>query len=362
MNKFVCRLNLDDAEIVKGAKDVNLYGKDQYSYTLWDNDLRHLYKIRHFFQKEAIDMYWISLMVFYADRKVSRINQPDAWTRNIEVFMPVLCIEKWQQNKKLLEQGLDFLTGDYWTFHFRCRNLNDKEMKVQYGMKRRKYVYELFKYIKSKYPLIELPLHYDFKDIAAIQTLGIFVEMWHTHITRKKLISKDISPSLRYNTSYASRFVNIKIDKDYSNFDFSQAIHGTKEEIKLRSENAINLINDNKAIIVSAYDNKTNKKVAATIISYDKKCAYYLHCYREKDSIRGVVPLMILKAIDYAFDELKIQIFDFEGAVIQGIDKFLSTFNVEIVPYGYLYYAKDKEEYKDLVFSTIDIEGRIENE
>ncbi len=246
---------------------------------------------------------------------------------------------------------------EYRVYPYASPVINEKD-----NMKRRKYVYELFKYIKSKYPLIELPLHYDFKDIAAIQTLGIFVEMWHTHITRKKLISKDISPSLRYNTSYASRFVNIKIDKDYSNFDFSQAIHGTKEEIKLRSENAINLINDNKAIIVSAYDNKTNKKVAATIISYDKKCAYYLHCYREKDSIRGVVPLMILKAIDYAFDELKIQIFDFEGAVIQGIDKFLSTFNVEIVPYGYLYYAKDKEEYKDLVFSTIDIEGRIENE
>lgn len=230
------------------------------------------------------------------------------------------------------------------------------------NMKRRQLVYELFKYIKNKYPLIELPLHYNFKDIAAVQSLGMFVDMWHTHITRKKLTLNDIPSGLRYSVSYANRYVNIVYDKDYEQFNFEKAIHGKEEEIALRKKNVINLIDNNKAIIFSAYDKITNKKVASTVISFDNSCAYYLHCYREKDSVRGVVPLMIIKAIEYAFDVLKVDVFDFEGAVIQSIDKFLSTFNVEIVPYGYLYFAKDDDEFHELIQSTLNIEGRIEYE
>ena len=71
---------------------------------------------------------------------------------------------------------------------------------------------------------------------------------------------------------------------------------------------------------------------------------------------------MIIKAIEYAFDVLKVDTFDFEGAVIQSIDKFLSTFNVEIVPYGYLYFAKDDDEFHELIQSTLNIEGRMEYE
>lgn len=245
----------------------------------------------------------------------------------------------------------------YRVYPYASPIINEKD-----NMKRRKYVYELFKYIKEKYSLIELPLHYDFKDIAAVQSLGIFVDMWHTHLTRKKLTKEDIPSSLRYNTSYASRYVYIENSRDYNDFDFSKAIHGSKNEINIRKRNAVNLIKNDRAIIFSAYDNKTNKKVASTIIAYDEKCAYYLHCYREKDSVRGVVPLMLLKAIEYSFDKLNVQVFDFEGAVVQSIDKFLSTFNVEIAPYGYLYFAKDSKEYLELLESTINIEGRIDNE
>lgn len=230
------------------------------------------------------------------------------------------------------------------------------------NLKRRKYVYEVFKYIKSKYPLIELPLHFEFKDYAAVQSLGMFIDMWHTHITYKKLESDDLTTKLRYNTSYANKRVKIKVDQNYEEFDFYQAIHGDEKEIELRKRNVINLIKNNKAIIFSAYEKETNEKIASTVISYDSKCAYYLHCYRKKESIRGVVSLMLLKAIEYSFDELKVCCFDFEGAVLQNIDKFLSTFNVDIIPYGYLYFAKDELEYMELIKSTIYIEGRLENE
>lgn len=124
---YNCQLNDDDAFQVAGAEQVPLYNKEKYSYTLWTKNKGHLNKIPRFFMPEAIDLFYISLMVFYADRKVLRSAQPDAWTRSIEVYMPVLCLEKWNANKQLLENMLNFLTGDLWQFQFRERQLNAYE-------------------------------------------------------------------------------------------------------------------------------------------------------------------------------------------------------------------------------------------
>lgn len=124
---FNCRLNDGDTFHVAGADLVPLHTKEKYSYTLWSRKKGHLNMIPQFFMYEAIDLFYISLMVFYADRKVLRRKQPDAWTRSIEVYMPVLCVEKWNANKQLLENTLDFLTGDYWYFKFRERTLNEDE-------------------------------------------------------------------------------------------------------------------------------------------------------------------------------------------------------------------------------------------
>ena len=44
------------------------------------------------------------------------------------VYMPVLCLDKWNANKDLIEKTLSFLTGDYWKFVFRERSLNDYEV------------------------------------------------------------------------------------------------------------------------------------------------------------------------------------------------------------------------------------------
>ena len=124
---FNCQLNEEDAFLVAGSEIVPLYTKEKYAYTLWTRRKGHLNMIPNFFKPEAIDLYYISLMVFYADRKVLRRVQPDAWTRCITVYMPVLSLDKWNANKKLLESMLDFLTGDHWQFNFRERTLNKYE-------------------------------------------------------------------------------------------------------------------------------------------------------------------------------------------------------------------------------------------
>ena len=70
---------------------------------------------------EALDLLYISLMVFCVDRCVSREKQDDAWTRNLELYIPVKAFDKWEQSKDVLVKALDFLTGDHWTIHFRER-------------------------------------------------------------------------------------------------------------------------------------------------------------------------------------------------------------------------------------------------
>ncbi len=124
---FVCHLNDNDTFQVAGAEQIPLHTKEKCSYTLWTNRKRHLNMIPNFFALEAVDLLYISLMVFSADRKILRHTQPDAWTRSFSIYMPVLCFEKWNANKQLLESMLHFLTGDYWQFNFRERQLNEYE-------------------------------------------------------------------------------------------------------------------------------------------------------------------------------------------------------------------------------------------
>jgi hypothetical protein len=98
MKEIVCRIHGDD----KFAKDkadftVDLFSKAQYHYTFWDKNKRRLYQAGHFFNS-AIDLLYISLMVYYADRRVIRREEDDAWTRNMKLYIPVLDLEKWNED------------------------------------------------------------------------------------------------------------------------------------------------------------------------------------------------------------------------------------------------------------------------
>ena len=138
MKEIVCRIH-DDDKFVKEHADftVDLFSKEQYHYTFWDKNKRQLYQGGNF-SKSAIDLLYISLMVYYADRRVIRQKENDAWTRNIKLNIPVLELEKWNDNKPLLEKMLSFLSGDLWTFEFRKRELNLKEERAIKGINRKK--------------------------------------------------------------------------------------------------------------------------------------------------------------------------------------------------------------------------------
>jgi 7-cyano-7-deazaguanine synthase in queuosine biosynthesis len=138
MKEIVCRIQGDDKFVKENADfTVDLFSKEQYHYTFWDIIKKRQYS-GFFVSKSGIDLLYISLMVYYADRRVIRKSENDAWTRKIKLHIPVLEVEKWNENKTLLERMLSFLSGDLWTFEFRKRELNSKEEKTIKGIEHKK--------------------------------------------------------------------------------------------------------------------------------------------------------------------------------------------------------------------------------
>jgi len=136
MNQFIFRFNSeDDFKTSNVLFDTNIAAKDQYTYTFYRKPMR-LYQFPEMFSHAGLDLFYISLMVFFADRKIKRKLSDDAWTRQFKIYAPVLEVDKWNENKDLLERMISFLSGDKWTFEFRKRGLTSIEKKIEKGIKR----------------------------------------------------------------------------------------------------------------------------------------------------------------------------------------------------------------------------------
>lgn len=124
--KLVCKLS-EDGFNLEESKSIDLNCKAEFKYTFW----KHKNTYAEFYKDEAIDMLYLSLAVFAADRLILRESGEDAWSREIELYMPVLCIDKWIACQSLVEGMLNFLTGDRWKICFRVRELTEIEKKAR---------------------------------------------------------------------------------------------------------------------------------------------------------------------------------------------------------------------------------------
>lgn len=112
----------DDAAIM-----VDFFNSKSFSYTFWN---KHN-KLQFWYSTQALDLLYISMAVFAADRLSLRGNARDGWSRDFSIHIPVLEYELWEKAKPVLEEMLDFLSGDSWSFYFRKRTETDNE-KIQY--------------------------------------------------------------------------------------------------------------------------------------------------------------------------------------------------------------------------------------
>jgi len=135
-NIFVTLDSNEQFEINEPIRIYNLEDNDCFTYTLWNNKFEVL---SHFFSKQGLDLFYISLAVYGADRTHARASTQDNWTRKFKLYMPVLEIEHWESNKELLAKMLQFLSGDEWHFEFRTREYTAIELKVKNMIEKRKY-------------------------------------------------------------------------------------------------------------------------------------------------------------------------------------------------------------------------------
>jgi len=76
-----------------------------------------------------------------------------------------------------------------------------------------------------------------------------------------------------------------------------------------------------------------NKVIGKVHCIYDKRACYYLLGGVDKDAgVQGINNLLVLGAIEKA-KELGCTIFDFEGSMLKGVEKFFRGFGPELVPY-----------------------------
>lgn len=76
-----------------------------------------------------------------------------------------------------------------------------------------------------------------------------------------------------------------------------------------------------------------NKIIGTVFCVYDKKNCYYLLAGIDKEvKVQGINNLLVLKCIEKA-KLLSCEVFDFEGSMLKGVEKFFRSFGPELVPY-----------------------------
>jgi len=135
-----CKIFEDTFAIADMDLEVNIRNDKSFTYTFW-NKLR---KFDQFYNSAALDMLYLSMFVFASDRKVRREAAIDGWSRKLELYIPVLELQLWEENKKLLESIVNFLSGDNWTFHFRQRDFSEEENNYRLKVEKSKLVPKQF--------------------------------------------------------------------------------------------------------------------------------------------------------------------------------------------------------------------------
>ena len=102
-------------------------GLSDIAYTFWEKGYL-CSDNQSFIKDEALDLLYLSIAVFAADRLTLRDNSQDSWTRHIRLSIPVLAFEKYNILKTHIEGMLNFLTGDYWELDFSNRELLETEI------------------------------------------------------------------------------------------------------------------------------------------------------------------------------------------------------------------------------------------
>ncbi|MFZ6047391.1 Qat anti-phage system QueC-like protein QatC [Pseudomonas sp. CR3202] len=126
-HSLICRLGSTDNQVVplhrpgSTATDIQFLDGDTLSFGI-GQAIMQLSSLGLTPSETSIDLAILAALVTAADTRISRPkNSQNAWTREIDLYLPVGDIALWSRLDQHLARTLNFLTGDRWRFFFRDR-------------------------------------------------------------------------------------------------------------------------------------------------------------------------------------------------------------------------------------------------
>jgi 7-cyano-7-deazaguanine synthase in queuosine biosynthesis len=112
-------INLADYQVVADLKLLDSGSRDEVKLNKLFMGMKRL-KLEP--NELAMDMLIIACSMYGADTRIDRLKTADdSWTRQIDLFIPVSDVVKWEEQIPLLKKIFGFLTGDIWNITFRTR-------------------------------------------------------------------------------------------------------------------------------------------------------------------------------------------------------------------------------------------------
>ncbi|MFC5732566.1 Qat anti-phage system QueC-like protein QatC [Cytobacillus gottheilii] len=130
---------------VKNEQDVETGSSMVYNLTSKNNksniktDVENLWRMfsQPSLSKVVEDLLLVGIAVFTTDKKIPRKTAKDGWSRELNLHIPVLEIDKWNSVKNELEETLSFLSGDTWniSFYHTVERLRGDKVNKKYNIK-----------------------------------------------------------------------------------------------------------------------------------------------------------------------------------------------------------------------------------
>jgi hypothetical protein len=181
---------------------------------------------------------------------------------------------------------------------------------------------------------VELPMDPQFSEVAALLEAGLDVPSRHTRIldTRVPDLRAGYLPTVRNHIRAAARTCIVKAIEP-EEFDFDRGIVGqSAETVAARRRSGLEMSRENPVLCLAAIDGDGVCQGQAFILA-SAGSAILMHSWFDRDGIRGVPSLLVDTAISRSAEELGTPVFDFEGSVIPGIDRFMAGFGASAVAY-----------------------------
>lgn len=125
MTKVICHADAENIPTTRRHSDVHvvLYGKGAMPSgvaRIGSMLLDPISRLKLGIRTDAFDFLTIALAVTAADTFVLRSEADDRWSRRLELTIPLIDPKPWNAVRQMLEQALQFLSGDQWTLRFKA--------------------------------------------------------------------------------------------------------------------------------------------------------------------------------------------------------------------------------------------------